>query len=81
MELSKKNKDSAFAEYNYYNTLAAAYAEAGDFDKAVFMESMACKLYEPGITDETEIECKELLEAYKKKQTYIQWESMNREQK
>jgi tetratricopeptide (TPR) repeat protein len=74
VELAEKGKDSELAEY--YDTSAAAYAEAGYFDKAVLMKSKACALYKPGNADDTQIECEQLLEAYKGKQTYNQWESM-----
>jgi len=58
-----------------YNTLAASYAEAGDFNQAVLMESKALDIYRPAnVGDKTEARYKELIETYKNKETYIQWE-------
>ncbi len=58
-----------------YDTLAASYAEVGDFNQAVLMESKALDLYKPAnAEDKTKARYKELIEAYKNKQTYIQWE-------
>jgi len=59
-----------------YNTLAASYAEAGDFNQAVLMESKALDLYKPANAgDKTKDRYKKLIEAYRNKQTYIQWEN------
>jgi len=64
-----------------YNTLAASYAEVGDFNQAVWMESKALDLYKPAnIGDKTKARYKELIEAYKNKETYIQWEERERGQ-
>jgi tetratricopeptide (TPR) repeat protein len=58
-----------------YNTLAASYAEVGDFNQAVSMQSKALDLYKPAnVGDKTKARYKELIEAYKNKETYIQWE-------
>lgn len=59
----------------YLNTLAAAYAETGDFDKAVMTEMKAYDKYKPENKDDSEKDTfKELIESYKNKKTYVQWE-------
>ena len=58
---------------SYYDTLAAAYAEAGNFEKAVEAETEA---YEISGKD-----CyKELIEIYKAKKTYLDWKKQREEE-
>ena len=57
-----------------YDTLAAAYAETGDFDRAVLLESKAYDLYKPlDAKDKSREDFRELVGAYRDKQTYVQW--------
>jgi tetratricopeptide (TPR) repeat protein len=61
-----------------YDTLAAAYAESGDFGRAVEMESKAYELYKPVAGfDKRKETYRALLEAYKNKTTYLQWKADN----
>jgi hypothetical protein len=79
VELSEKNER---LRPWVHGTLAAALAETGDFDKAVQMGLKAYDLYKPtSPTDQTKEDFKAATEAYKNKQTWIQWESKNRERK
>jgi tetratricopeptide (TPR) repeat protein len=59
-----------------YDTLAAAYAESGNFDKAVLLEIKAYESYKPANTDDkSKNDFKNLIETYKNHQTYSQWAS------
>jgi TonB family protein len=58
----------------FYHVLAAAYAESGNFDKASAAESQAYSLYKPANAgDRRRDTYRALVEAYKNKQTYLQW--------
>ncbi len=73
--LSEHIKRNVNTKAAIYNTLAASYAEVGDFNQAVLMESKALDLYRPANAgDKTNDRHKKLIEAYKNKETYIQWE-------
>jgi tetratricopeptide (TPR) repeat protein len=77
--LSEKRNDDNRMKSMCYDTLAAAYAEIGEFEKAVLMVSKAYELYEPTSgTDIRKGRLKELIEAYSKKQTYLEWEKKKR---
>jgi tetratricopeptide (TPR) repeat protein len=70
----EKAKDAYLPEY--YDALAAAYAESGDFDKAAQTELKAYDLYRPlDVRIKNKDDVKELIEAYKSRQTYVQWKS------
>jgi tetratricopeptide (TPR) repeat protein len=61
-----------------YDTLGAAYAESGDFGKAVSMELSAYNLVESiGGKNKARDIYKELIEVYRNEQTYVQWEVKN----
>jgi tetratricopeptide (TPR) repeat protein len=64
------------------NTLAAAYAENGDFNRAVLTESQAYEMYKPkGEKDKVKNDYGELVDFYRNKRTYVQWEALKREGK
>jgi len=62
---------------SFFNTLAAAYAETGDFDKAVETQKKAYESFVPETREEEKRkeEFKQLIEVYRNKQTYAQWET------
>ncbi len=62
-------------EASFHHTLAAAYAELGDFQKAVHEETRAYETYAAENRDEEQRrqEFRQLIEAYKNRQTYLQW--------
>ena len=71
---AEKNKEGYLAEY--YDVLAAAQAETGDFDQAAQTERKTIGLYRPPdarIADKDK--ARELAEAYENRQTYVQWKA------
>jgi tetratricopeptide (TPR) repeat protein len=57
----------------FYNTLAAAYAEAHYFEKAVLMESIAYDIYEPAHSEDKLRDIyRQLIEVYKNRKTYVE---------
>ena len=56
-----------------YHILAAAYAQTGDFDKAIAMEQKALKMYRAIRGQDQNLVFQELLETYKNKRTYYEW--------
>jgi tetratricopeptide (TPR) repeat protein len=73
--LSENIKRNVNTKAAIYDTLAASYAEIGDFNRAVLMESKALNLYRPvNAEDKTNDWQRKLIEAYKSKETYIQWQ-------
>ncbi len=72
--LAEKNKNVNLA--HYYDTLAAAYAETGDFEKAAQMESKAYDLFRPLYEKpKDKADMKERIGAYKNRETFAQWKS------
>ncbi|OPX98040.1 MAG: lipoprotein NlpI [Syntrophorhabdus sp. PtaB.Bin006] len=72
--MAEKNKDVNLAEY--YDTLAAAYAETGEFEKAAQMESRAYDLFRPLYEKpKDKADMKERIGAYKNRETFVQWKS------
>jgi len=69
VELAEKNKDSELAEY--YDTSAAAYAEAGDFDKSGAHEIKGMRTVQTRDAGDAQIECEQLIEAYKRNKPII----------
>jgi hypothetical protein len=59
-------KEWIYANANDIDTLAAAYAEAGDFDKAVKWQQKAMDMAE----DENTADCKSRLDLYKAGKPY-----------
>jgi tetratricopeptide (TPR) repeat protein len=75
LKLSENIKDNN-RKAEIYDTLAAAYAESGDFTKAALLESKAYELYKPINTDDkSKQDFKNLIETYNNHQTYSQWAS------
>ena len=77
-EAVSMNKDKAA----YYDTLAAAYAESGDFDKAVRMEKKAVEINKAGKYGMSKISTaifEQLVEAYQNKKTYVGWKAEQKE--
>jgi tetratricopeptide (TPR) repeat protein len=69
---SEKAKEGYLAEY--YDALAAAYAETGDFTQAAQTEQKTLGLHRPpGAIIRDDGEAREVTEAYKSGQTYVQW--------
>ncbi|MHB8108914.1 MAG: tetratricopeptide repeat protein [Syntrophorhabdaceae bacterium] len=61
----------------FYSTAAAAYAEAGYFEKAAKDQQRAYDLYKPlDSQDKVKDELREVLTAYQKKLTYAKWVAM-----
>jgi tetratricopeptide (TPR) repeat protein len=78
VSIAEKNNDDDLMKCMCYGTLAAAYAESGDFGRAVEMESKAYKLNKPVLgSDKMRETSRALLEAYKNKKTYLQWKADN----
>ncbi|OPY75453.1 MAG: lipoprotein NlpI [Syntrophorhabdus sp. PtaU1.Bin153] len=72
--LAEKNKNVNLAQC--YNTLAAAYAETGEFEKAAQMESKAYDLFRPLYEKpKDKADMKERIDAYKNRETFVQWKS------
>jgi hypothetical protein len=71
---------SDIARAALYDTLAAAHAESGDFEKAALIESKAYNLVKPiPGEDKSRDTYEELIEAYSNKKTYVQWEAAKSE--
>ena len=78
LQLAEKDKRPELPDN--YEALAAALAEAGNFEEAVKAQSKALSLYKPrSSNDPFQKELGQLLEAYKGKQTYAQWREKNPE--
>jgi len=60
----------------YLDTLACAYAENGDFAKAIETEQEALKLIKE---EEDKQDYREMIEAFKKKMTYIQYQEAKKQ--
>ncbi|OPY66588.1 MAG: TPR repeat-containing protein YrrB [Syntrophorhabdus sp. PtaU1.Bin050] len=72
--LAQKNGGVNLAEC--YDTLAAAYAETGEFEKAAQMESKAYDLFRPLYEKpKDKADMKERIDAYKNRETFAQWKS------
>ncbi len=72
--LAEKNKNVNLAQC--YDTLTAAYAETGEFEKAVEMQSRAYNLFRPLYEKAKEkADMKERIDAYKNRETFVQWKS------
>lgn len=75
VSLAEKNNSDELTKSRCYDTLAAAYAESGDFTMAVEMETKAYESYTPAAgTDRRKETYRALIEAYTNKQTYLQWQ-------
>jgi tetratricopeptide (TPR) repeat protein len=75
VSIAERNNDDELTKSRCYDTLAAAYAESGDFAKAVETETKAYELYRPAVgTDRRKETYKALIEVYRNKKTYLQWD-------
>ncbi len=69
IEIAGKSCDlSNWKDWRYIDTLAAAHAEAGDFERAIDYAKQAGKM--PGMTDAQRDEVRRHLDAYEKKTPY-----------
>lgn len=63
------------ARADRYHILAGAYAQVGEFDKAIAMEQKALDMYKAINGQDRNLVYKELLETYKNKRTYYDWKT------